>query len=306
VKRLDRLGAPWMQTAAMLPTRWSPSCTGTLAFFESEGHALALARSFVPRLLRQRHPLVVVTCWLGDLAPRLSRTRRALYRCAYRGVDRVVVFSGNQAPILQDAYGIDSSKIRVVDFGVDVREVHGVAVSEDGGVVAVGRDAGRDWATFLAAVEGTDWPVHLATRPRSLEGLTLPPNVTMHGYVDRRRYLELLAGATVVVVPTLDRAYPTGQTVLLEAMALGKACIVTATAAMEGYLRPDVDCLTVGLGDIDALRQAIGELLGDPARRTRLGEQARASVAARFTAERMWSAIADVLSELDERDRAPR
>ena len=115
-----------------------------------------------------------------------------------------------------------------VSFGVDIRELEPVDSAPAGPVVSVGYNAGHDWETLFSAVEGTGWVVQIATRPHMLTS-TPPAEVEVLGFLDHPIYLELPTNAPVVVLTTRDVAYPSGQTVLLEAMALGKACVVTRT-----------------------------------------------------------------------------
>ena len=291
VGRLERVGVPFLQTLALV--RRIVRAPSTLAMFESEGHFLAALRGVVPPLRRRR--LVVIACWLAEIAPRLTPAKRNLYRWLYRQVDTVIVFSSNQRSILTSTLGIPTERIAVVPFGIDVDELAGLETSENGSVLAVGRDAGRDWPTLFAAVEGTGWPVTVACRPGQLAGLTPPREVEVVGYVDRAKYLELLANASVVVIATRDLAYPTGQSVLLEAMGLAKACVVTSTEAMADYAVDGSNALTVPVADERGLQLAIRRLLDDDALRRTLGDEAKALVRSRCNAATMWQSIADVI-----------
>lgn len=134
------------------------------------------------------------------------------------------------------------------------------------------------------------------TRTQQLCGLTIPPEVTVHGTLDRAAYLEMLSNAMVVVVPTRQLSYPTGQTVLLEAMALGKACVVTSTPAIMDYVEDGVDALTVAPFDAEALAEAISRLLLDDALRARLGAAAQERVRATATTSTMWASIDELLT----------
>jgi glycosyltransferase involved in cell wall biosynthesis len=107
------------------------------------------------------------------------------------------------------------------------------------------------------------------------------------GEVDHRQYRGLLGAAQFVVVPTHDFGYPTGQSVLLEAMASGSPVIATATAAMGDYLGPGT--AQYGVGDHDGLAERMSELWADPSRCRAMGAQARAVAERRFSTEHMWS-----------------
>lgn len=296
VARLESLLVPFSQAIASRKVR--AAAAATLAIFESEGHGLAAWRL---ALRRRRPPLVVVACWLSDLAVDGGRVRRTIYRSLYRAVDVVVVFSSNQVTTLRTHLDIDPSRVRVVRFGVDLDELASVQTSEGSSVVAVGRDLGRDWATLCSAAAGSGWEVDLVTRPSQLRGLDVPEEVTVRPTLPRASYLELLAGAGVVVVPSEVREYPTGQTVLLEAMALGKACVVSDSPAMREYVVDGETALVVDPHDPSALRAAVDRLLRDPRLRRAIGETARRTEAGHGGARTMWREVGEVIAEL----RAP-
>ena len=87
-------------------------------------------------------------------------------------------------------------------------------------------------------------------------------------------------------------AYPTGQTVLLEALALGKPTIVTRSPALAEYVTDGVDTILVEPHQPAELRNAIEKLLADPVLRESLATNARRT-AERFTEAAMWQAVAE-------------
>ncbi|WP_163990455.1 glycosyltransferase family 4 protein [Pyxidicoccus caerfyrddinensis] len=88
-----------------------------------------------------------------------------------------------------------------------------------------------------------------------------------------------------VFVHASTRREPFGLTIA-EALACGRAAVVSrASGAAEG-LTDGVDALTVPPGDMGALVTALESLLEDGARRTRLGEAARRTAVERFSRER--------------------
>ena len=97
-------------------------------------------------------------------------------------------------------------------------------------MLTAGLDRGRDYATFMLAVSELDYPVKVVCPRPLLADLRIPDNVELLGGVDKTRYRELLQGAAVVVVPIRPAvAYPTGQSVLLNAMACQVPTVVTDT-----------------------------------------------------------------------------
>lgn len=67
----------------------------------------------------------------------------------------------------------------------------------------------------------SDLQLHLYTDEGHLNGGELPAEVVFHGRVPFGRYHEVLATASIVAIPTHVMAYPSGQTVALEAARQG-------------------------------------------------------------------------------------
>jgi glycosyltransferase involved in cell wall biosynthesis len=170
----------------------------------------------------------------------------------------------------------------------------------------VGRDRGRDWQTLFEAVAESDWAVEVIARPHFLAGLDIPTEVTVLPPVDRDRYLQRVNDAAAVLIITQDVAYPTGQTVMLEAMALGKPIIATQTAALGEYFDDGVDAVGTALADPDDLRSHISNLLDEPGRRARIGQAGGERVRERGDAQSMWSAIAGLLDQTLAASRTDR
>lgn len=332
--RSELWGAPWYQLWTLRRSIRSRSTKhgvdAVLAMFESEGHAYAMLRGVSRRVGRDLPPLIVIGCWLTEILqelseaanhPRSSGTRRSRlrpqrwaaslrlrwYRWTYANVDRLVVFSSNQRPLLASLLNRDPDSIDVVGFGVDVAEVFATGRQRSGTgptvpvadefILAVGRDRGRDWQTLLEAVAESDWAVEVIARPHFLAGLDIPTEVTVLPPVDRDRYLQRVNDAAAVLIITHDVAYPTGQTVMLEAMALGKPIIATQTEALGEYFDDGVDAVGTALADPDDLRSHISNLLNDPGRRARIGQAGSERVRERGDAQSMWSAIAGLLDQ---------
>lgn len=289
VRRFERLGAPFLQT--LLATPRIARSDAVIAVFESQGNFLAAVRSL--RLWPFTRPrFVVVACWLAMDAPKFSPGKLRAFRRAYRGVDEVVYFSPNQTEVYRDVLGIPEDRLTFVPFGIDHEYFTPQDVEEEGFVLAVGRDKGRDWPTLFDAVRGTGLDVRIACRPEDIAGLDRPDEVTVLGVVDRSTYRDLTARARVVVVATTPLAYPTGQSVTLEAMAMAKCCVVTGTPAMAEYLHDGVDAVVVPPHDSESLREAIERALGDADLRKRTGIAARDAVERTFNAAAMWQVIA--------------
>jgi len=230
-----------------------------LSIFEHHADVYRRVRAIARRILP---PLVLVSCYLAQWLQHGSPAPRRRAVGIARSAQAITVFSSNQVAILTELAGIAPDRIVVVPYGIDTDFYTpgiGAGHPSPGYVLAVGKDAGRDWGTFLAAAAQTPQiPYRLATASWMLEGLTVPPNVDFVGEVDHRTYRQLLRDSELVVLPTHDYAYPTGQSVLLEAMACGQPTIVANTSAMSDYVTPAVR--TYELADAADLSRAVADL----------------------------------------------
>jgi hypothetical protein len=285
----QRLGAP---TALQMTLAWSEVTTSdaVVAMFENQGNAFAVARAL--RVPGARGPMFgVMSCWLAEMLPRLSAHRRAAYRWAYRSVDRLYYFSSNQTEIYQRYLDLPADRLRPVLFGVDVDGFRPTGTPVEDFVLVVGRDRGRDWATTFAALANAGLPAKVLCRPAEIGGHTVPGNVEVVGFVERDVYRDYLARARVVVVATRPLAYPTGQSVALEAMAMGKYVVATRTPAFEDYIVPGA-IAAVPPFDPGGLARAIEVGFHDDDLRNAVGDAAVNTARERFSAAEMWSTIA--------------
>jgi len=93
---------------------------------------------------------------------------------------------------------------------------------------------------------------------------------------------DLLAAMDVFVMPSLREGLPVA---LLEAMATGRACLVTDTGGMPEAVDHGQAGVVVPAGDPAALGTALESLLADPERRDRLGRAALARARALYASE---------------------
>jgi glycosyltransferase involved in cell wall biosynthesis len=292
--RLRRFHDPLVQTVALAPHLLRRPAT--LAMFESSVHPYGLLRHRLPPA--RRGVLAVLSCWLPEVLADASPARLQRYREAYRTVDLLYAYSRNQQDLLCGLLDLDADRVRPIAFGVDHDELRPADAEATGPFLAAGRDRGRDWPTLLAALRTTGVPAQLLCRPADLHGLDVPPNVEVLGVVDRSRYRALLQQARAVLVPTRVVGYPSGQSVLLEAMACARPVIATSTPALDEYLDADRTALVVPPRDVEAWIEAVRAVDEGRVDVAALGSAARQEVERSFTAAAMWETVARDLRRL--------
>ncbi len=160
-------------------------------------------------------------------------------------------------------------------------------------VGAVGRlDAQKGFSTLIAAMARLqDLPVKLVIlgegpeRPRLEEAIRrhrLEESVLLLG--ERADAADWLSAFDIFALPSLWEGLPNA---LLEAMGVGLPVVASGVDGVPEAVEEDKSGLLVPPASPAALARALRALAQDPARRSRLGEAARAAVAERFTLRRM-------------------
>jgi glycosyltransferase involved in cell wall biosynthesis len=94
-----------------------------------------------------------------------------------------------------------------------------------------------------------------------VESLGIEDRVTFHGWVDQERVAELIAGSRALVFPSLW--HEPGGTVAFEAMARGRAVVMSRVGGMPEVILDGVNGLVVEPNDVGGLAAAIDRLAID-------------------------------------------
>ncbi len=273
-------------------------------------------------LARHRDADVVLACCEPGAAALLALRRLAAFRAPVALVDigltegwklreRLLDFVVPRADAI---YPLGSNQVEYIHqrwhTGADVRFIlqhvdaefyqpgaASAAASHDAPVLSVGDDHGRDFPTLLTAFEGLD--ATLLLKSSLVAPNEAPPNVqVMRERLDAHAYRELFQQAQFVVVSLRPMVTASGVSTVLEAMALGKALIVSDSPGLRDYVTHDDTALVVPCGDPPALRTAIQRLLHEPDTRARLGAAARRFVEQHCTYAAHVAKLAAALRDL--------
>jgi glycosyltransferase involved in cell wall biosynthesis len=205
-----------------------------------------------------------------------SRLKYALMKFMFRSLHKAVCSSRGEVQYYRQVFGWPADKVLFVPFPVSAGMLEVPACAEEEDVVSAGR-VFRDFRTLIAAVRLADYKtIVIASRNSVVVGPE--DNVELVEDIPRVEYQRILSRAKVVVLALQDMKITAGQTVLLDAMALGKAVIATRTAGTVDYIRHGENGLLVNPYDPLELRRAIDQLLTDSSLRQHLGRAARSDV----------------------------
>jgi glycosyltransferase involved in cell wall biosynthesis len=210
-----------------------------------------------------KKPLVGILCGAVNY-PIGSEVRRIITARLLRRM-QAVLFADSEEAEIRKRFKPDSDEIQSGWFGVD--ETFWITPSIDGnrsGVLAVGNDGRRDYATLVEAARILPAiPFTVVTR------LDAPDNLPMNVIWRRGDWKEnalsdeglrdLYQVAACVVVPLRESLQPSGQSVAMQAMMCGAPVVITKTAGWWGsdVIRDGREVALVGPGNAEELAKAI-------------------------------------------------
>lgn len=214
-----------------------------------------------------------------------------------RRLDKVMTVSEASKSDLQQEYGINGERIRVVGIGIDTEVFYPRReIEREDELLACTLSADSPIKGFVYLLDAlailrktrpnlklraVGAPGRKTTTQRHLDRLGLQDAVEFTGKVEADDIAKLYARATIAVVPSLYEGFglPAG-----EAMACEVPVVATTGGALPEVVGRDGKAgLLVPPKSGEELAKAIGELLDAPERRCAMGEAGRARVESLFT-----------------------
>jgi glycosyltransferase involved in cell wall biosynthesis len=264
----------------------------------TNGENLAIPLAMLLKTTRQRPGHVTI-------GHRISTGKKQLFFQRFRvqsEIDTLLVYAHTQLAHALGQLRIPPERLSLIPFHADMEFYHPLpTVPVDPDLICAAGLEWRDYPTLIKAVAempevqlklaaASPWSKHVdETADR-----TLPPNVQARRY-SYHELRELYASSSFVVVPLYENDFQAGVTSLLEAMAMGKAVIVTRTSGQTDVVIEGETGLTVAPGDVIGWRNAIRQLREDGELRDRLGRNARQWVRENATLERWVENVAGAL-----------
>lgn len=232
--------------------------------------------------------------------------RAVLARLSARAIDVFVVHTTAEIEVYARWLGVPRERIVFVplqkpDF---TQPVPGQDADREPFVFATG-SGHRDYATFFEAVAGLPFKVVCAPGRHAIAGLTVPANVEIRFEISRQELLLLSQLAAVNVIPMTDSGPTAGYVTIVESLRMGNAMVVTDRPGIDDYVQHGKTALLVPLRDPSAMRQAILDVMQDPALAARLRANARAFGQDHCSDPAAGAALEHILDALAEQ-HAPR
>lgn len=204
-------------------------------------------------------------------------------RILIKRVDGVFTTSLGTIQLFAKALQVDRSKVFWFPLGVDTIYFRPQEEPKSNYMLSVG-NAFRDDELLVKCVEVTGKKLVRVTQEKYIrdfylsnlrEKPTLAGRIELIHNVPADVMRELYSRADFVVLLLCAENENAGLTVLLEAMAMGKAVIVTKGLTSYGVVEDGKNAMLVNEGDLEATVNAIRRLSNDEELRRRLGANAR-------------------------------
>ena len=261
-----------------------------VATTNSQGLSLALARA----LGRLRSRVLLIA--MGVMDPAQPPLRAYICRRLLRHV-AIAPISKGEEKFLRQRLDPDQD-LAYLPFGVDHRfwvpappHHH-----QDDYVLSIGNDPRRDYKTLAEAWKAEFPTLKIVTRsqvPPSPGNIEIIAGDWNSPLLSDQEIRSLIQGARFVVLPLSQTIQPSGQSVCLQAMACGKAVILSD---IDGLWDRDVmvdgaTCLLVPPRSIEGLQAAVKRLLGNPGCTQDIGVRARTAIEKNLNVDIMASAM---------------
>lgn len=319
-KRLAKVGGKGAALAALAFARRNRY---GLYYCDSENNGLVLA--LLLKLSRTRRPLMMIGHWITP------RKKAFLFKWlkVHSHITTLFVHSSTQYNKGIDRMGIPAKRLQLLPYQVDTEfwktENASPSIDQKPYICTAGLEF-RDYPTLIEAVRGLEVEVkigaasHWSKRKNSALEVNLPDNVNVQSY-NYTELRDLYTGSRFVVVPLYDVDFQAGITVILEAMAMGKAVIVTRSEGQgdtivdqrkltrDGIFSPTGGKFTelfggseiegvagptgcyVTPGSVPEMRRAIQHLLDHPEEASAMGARGRRTVETLMSVEQFAARI---------------
>lgn len=227
----------------------------------------------IARSRRPRH--VILQFIMRERTDRLrSRIKYAFMRWCLSSVHLCVCSSRSECSYYAEVFGWSGDKLRFVALNTDPRLLSLPNVACESFLLAAGRTF-RDYPTLLDAFRDQTVPLRVVASRGDIDEDRLPPNVTVQYDIPSQELDSLMCRCLAVIVPLEERMISTGQSVIVNAMTVGKPVIATRTTGTVDYLDNMRTGILVPPRDPDAIREAVNLVVGNPNLRQSIGRAAR-------------------------------
>lgn len=250
-----------------------------------------------------RNPrLVLFHFWLQDKGSGLFHgVIDAIKKYGIRSADLIIVPSVSEIELYSDRFNLSKDKFACIPY-----HVHSNAwrlPTKEGNYVFSAGASVRDYKTLLSTAKSFENKKFIIVSDKlSIEGLSYLNNVEIFVDIPHDQYLEKLSECQIVVIPLKRVSRSAGQRTILEAMAMGKAVIVSDIAGVRDYIINDRNGILVEPENVEQLTSQIRRLLTDGDLRATICKNAYEYAKKHFVFEKNFLAMFNLLRSIAQND----
>ena len=300
-KQISTLDLPWLFLKVLFVLLRSRSTHAYIFTVENDFNSFAVA--FWQTVLFLRRPKHVILTFIMREKTRAisSRLKFLLMRFLFSSVHKVICASRKEVDYYTDVFHWPAGKVSFVPLLVSTEQFQRRTEDSEGFIFSGGR-VYRDYDTLIRALDGKHYRAIIVA-----EGDL--PAATDHPYIETMYRIplddfdSLVARSRIVVLPLEDKPFSIGQTVLLQAMAMGKPVVATRTAGTIDYIEHLETGILVEPHDPAALGEAIDLLMRDDGLRAKLATNAKDTLRRQNLPHQYTSAVRNLLLDASRSSR---
>ena len=239
---------------------------------------------------RPRH--VILQFIMREKTPSFASKAKYLFmRWCFSSVHLCICSSRAECRYYEQVFHWNSAKIHYVPLHTDPRLLDRDGSRNDGFILSAGRTY-RDYGTLLDAFRRMDVPLVIVASRWNINPNDVPANVKVQYDLPGPELMQLMSRCMAVVLPLENRMISIGQSVLLQAMTLGKPVITTQVNGTADYIEHMKSGMFVPPNDPDAIQKAVLMLIEDEKLRSDLGRAAQDRIKQRYLPDHYARSVA--------------
>lgn len=189
------------------------------------------------------------------------------------GHNKLLALSRGVINQLKEEFNLDENKLEHLEWAVDLPFYHLSSlddIEENKFIISAGK-TNRDHDTLVQAFLNINYPLKIYCSGESIPSVSeIPVNIEVHftqstgNVVSYKELLMEYAKAYAIAIPLKNTNNLAGLTSLLDAMAMGKAVVMTRNNQIDIDIEKEKIGIWVNPGDVEGWHQAISYLLSQP------------------------------------------
>jgi len=258
--------------------------------------------SFLRSLSLVKTPLVIQCHSLGGVN---SKVERALASIAFRGASEILYWAHSDYKRFVKL-GVREEKLQYFEWGADL-DFYQPRFEKGEYILSIGKED-RDYLTLCRAMEGVQDHLEIVCYPRNVQDVFRSTvclknvNILTAGF-SYRQLLELYNRAKFVIIPLKKTRKTRGMGVLMGAMAMGKAIIMSRLETLDLDIEREGCGIFVEPENIEELARAMKYLLNHPEEVDKMGRRSRELVKTHYNSERFSRDLARIFVAVVSQNR---